>query len=150
MKEYKTICPEICIKYKQDADVMKIKVTTSKDAEKFLRLIFDADTIEYNESFFMVLLNRVNNTIGYVKISSGGISGTVVDAKMVFGIALKAGASGILIAHNHPSGQLKPSVEDINLTKKLKEGGKILDIGLLDHLILTNESYLSFADEGLI
>jgi DNA repair protein RadC len=106
--------------------------------------------IELKEYFFMILLNRANKVIGYYKLSEGGISGTVVDLRLAFGTALKGLASGIIITHNHPSGNLSPSEEDKRLTKKFVEAGKLLDIAVLDHLIVTNNGYYSFADEGII
>ena len=83
-------------------------------------------------------------------ISRGGVSGTVVDLKLVFGTAMKAGASNIILSHNHPSGNLRPSPEDIQLTKKIVSAGNILDIKIFDHLIITNEGYYSFAEEGML
>ena len=98
----------------------------------------------------MLLLNRRNSVLGIVDVSIGGISGTVIDPKVVFVVALKAGASGIILAHNHPSEQLNPSQEDIKLTKKLKEGGKLLDIEVLDHLIISRDSFYSLSDNGMM
>ncbi|MCW3071308.1 MAG: repair protein [Bacteroidetes bacterium] len=86
--------------------------------------------------------------LGFSKISQGGLSGTVVDAKVVFQVALKANASSILLAHNHPSGNLKPSEADLMITKNIREAGKLMEIPLVDHIILTDEGYYSFADEG--
>jgi len=88
--------------------------------------------------------------MGWYRVSEGGTAGTVVDAKIIFSIALKCHACGIMMAHNHPSGNTTPSVQDVDLTKKLISGGKLLEICVLDHLILTSEKFLSFADEGLI
>jgi DNA repair protein RadC len=106
--------------------------------------------IELKEYFFMILLNRANKVIGYYKLSEGGISGTVVDLRLAFGTALKGLASGIIMAHNHPSGNICPSEEDKRITKKFVDAGKILDISVLDHLIVTNNGYYSFADEGIL
>lgn len=106
--------------------------------------------IGFLEEFKIILLNRANKVLGICPISLGGISGTIADPKLIFATALKASASGIILAHNHPSGNLKPSQVDIQLTKKLVEAGKFLDLGILDHLIIGSEGYLSFADEGLI
>jgi len=97
-----------------------------------------------------LLLSRVNRVLGNCFISSGGISGTVVDAKVVFATALKANASSMIVAHNHPSGNLIPSEQDRRLTKRLTEIGRALDLPLLDHVIVTNEGYYSFADEGVL
>ena len=106
--------------------------------------------MEFKEEFYIILLNRANKVLGWYKVSEGGMSGTVVDPKLVFSIALKSMASAILLSHNHPSGNLKPSNEDINLTKRLKEAGALLEIPVLDHLILTSDGYYSFADEGMM
>jgi DNA repair protein RadC len=97
-----------------------------------------------------MLLNRSNRVLGISCISKGGISGTVVDVKIILQTALKANASGLIISHNHPSGNLTASSEDIKITVKLKNACKLLDLSLLDHLIITDEGYLSFADEGML
>jgi DNA repair protein RadC len=103
-----------------------------------------------HEEFWVILLNRANRLIRTKRVSGGGVSGTVADPKIIFKLALEELASGMIVVHNHPSGNLTPSQSDIALTKKLKEGGKLLEITLLDHLIVSNEKYLSFADDGLI
>lgn len=126
------------------------QITSSKDSYKILKQCFNADTVNYSEEFVLLLLNRANRVIGWIKISAGGIDGTICDPRIIFAIALQTGASSIVLAHNHPSGNLKPSTTDIALTKKIKEGGEILAIQLLDHVILTSESYYSFADEGTL
>lgn len=98
---------------------------------------------------FILLLNRANNTIGYAKISQGGVAGTVVDPKIIAKYAVEALASGVIICHNHPSGNLKPSLTDDDLTNRIKQGMKFLDIPLLDHLIINDMGgYYSYADEG--
>ncbi len=125
------------------------KVTCSNDAVEVLRSIW-SDQIEYREEFVILCLNRANKVLGYSKISSGGTSGTVADPKIIFQIALKSNASSIILAHNHPSGNINPSDSDLKLTKKLKNAGTLLDIPVLDHIILTNESFFSFADEGIM
>ena len=100
------------------------------------------------EQFKILLLNRANKVLGIYEVSTGGMSGTVADPKLIFATALKACASSIILSHNHPSGNLKPSNADLQLTQKVKEGGKLLDIEVYDHIILTTEGYYSFADEG--
>ena len=107
-----------------------------------------SDQIEMVEEFNILLLNRANRVLAFFNVSKGGHTGTVVDAKVVFTAALKLKACGIVLAHNHPSGRLLPSLADIALTKKLVAGGKLLDISILDHLIITPYGYYSFADEG--
>lgn len=129
---------------------MRPKIAGSKDAELVLRKTWDEDKIELVEQFKVLLINRANKVLGVLEVSRGGISGTVADPKIIFVAALKAVASGIILAHNHPSGNLTPSQADIDLTRKLKEGGKFLEISVLDHIILTSEAYFSFADEGLL
>lgn len=126
------------------------KVTESKDAYNILYNNWDHSRIELSEQFYILLLNRANNVIGMSEISSGGFSSTVVDPKMIFGIALKSASAGIILAHNHPSSNLRPSEQDLIVTRKLVEAGKLLDLQILDHLILTKHSYLSFGDEGLL
>lgn len=125
-------------------------VTSSREVYQLFYDNWDADRIELQEQFKVMLLNRGNRVLGIVDISTGGIAGTLADPKLIFATALKAGASSIILAHNHPSGQLTPSQADRNLTKKLTDGGKLLDISVLDHVILTADSYFSFADEGII
>lgn len=125
-------------------------VTNSREVYQLFFDNWDADRIELQEQFKVMLLNRGSRVLGIVDISTGGIAGTLADPKLIFATALKAGASSIILAHNHPSGQLAPSQADRNLTKKLTDGGKLLDISVFDHVILTADSYFSFADEGII
>ncbi|CAH0213452.1 hypothetical protein SRABI27_02046 [Pedobacter sp. Bi27] len=106
--------------------------------------------IAFLEEFKIILLNRSNHVLGIVDISMGGVSGTYVDPKVVFAVALKGNASGIILTHNHPSGSVKPSEADIKLTKRLVECGKLLDINVWDHIILSENSYYSFADDGMM
>jgi DNA repair protein RadC len=103
-----------------------------------------------HEEFWIILLNRANRVLKKWKISSGGISGTVADPRLIFKIALDFYASSIILVHNHPSGAIKPSQADIALTKKLKQAGELMEIPVLDHLIYGENSYFSFADEGLL
>jgi DNA repair protein RadC len=126
------------------------KVTSSKEAESIFREIWSEGKIELREEFYILLLNRANGVLGWSLIGAGGLTGTVCDPRLVFSIALKCLACSIILAHNHPSGNTQPSSSDIQLTKNLYEGGKLLEITVLDHLILTAEGFYSFADEGLI
>ena len=103
-----------------------------------------------HEEFYVILLNRGNKVISVEQISSGGISGTVVDGKVIYRKALLKESSAMVLVHNHPSGNLKPSQADLNLTKKLKDFGEMVGFQVLDHLIISDNGYLSFADEGLI
>ncbi len=125
------------------------KITSSSDAKDLFIKFWD-DDIQYRESFAVMLLNRNNQFLGISFVSKGAISGTVADPKMIFQVALKANASSIILSHNHPSGNISPSDTDISLTKKIKRAGDALDMSVLDHLILSDESYYSFADEGVI
>ncbi len=126
------------------------KITHSKDAYQILKNSWDFNKIEFVEQFKVMLLNRANKVLGICEVSTGGTCATVADPKIIFSVALKSMASGIIVAHNHPSGNLNPSQTDLDLTKKLKEAGKFLELQLLDHVIITSEGYYSFADEGLI
>jgi DNA repair protein RadC len=103
-----------------------------------------------HEEFWILILNRANKVMAREQISLGGVAGTVVDAKVVFRKAIEGMASSIILVHNHPSGNLQPSQQDIDLTKKLKKAGETLDIAVLDHLIVTESGYFSFADESLL
>jgi DNA repair protein RadC len=103
-----------------------------------------------HEEFWVILLNRAHRMIRKKRVSEGGVNGTVADPRIIFKLALEELASGIIVVHNHPSGNLTPSQNDISLTKKLKEGSRLLDMTLLDHLIVSNETYLSFSDDGLM
>jgi len=111
---------------------------------------WDKDRIELVEQFKILLLDYRNNCLGISEISTGSTSACPVDLKIVFATALKARASKIIPAHNHPSGNLLPSDADIQLTRRLVEAGKLLDIAVVDHLILTSRNFYSFADNGLI
>jgi DNA repair protein RadC len=125
----------------------KPQLRSSRDAyDAIAPLLMDLP----HEEFWILLLNRANLIIDRQAISSGGVSGTVVDAKMVFKKALEALASSVILCHNHPSGNLKPSQADLDLTKKLRKAGETLDIGVLDHLIISGNSYYSFSDEGVL
>jgi DNA repair protein RadC len=142
--------PEIKIRYNRSKKTFLGKVTNSKDSYDFLKKVFDKNTIELQESFVVLYLNRANQILGYYKHSIGGIAGTVADPRIIFATGVASASSGIILSHNHPSGNLTASQADLDITRKLKEGGKLLEIQLLDHVIVTNTSYYSFADEGLI
>ena len=120
----------------------------SFDAFDLLKQTWNKNTIELFEEFKIILLNRANNVLGIYPVSIGGVSETIADAKLIFSVALKTMASGIILAHNHPSGKLKPSDADITLTKRLAKAGAMLQIDVLDHVILTASGYYSFADKG--
>jgi DNA repair protein RadC len=126
---------------------LRMRITGSKDAyEEIKPHLLD----KQHEEFWILLLNRANEVIRLVQISSGGVSGTVADPKLIFKHALEQLASALILVHNHPSGNLTASQADKDLTKKLKDAGRLLDIPVLDHLIFTDQSYLSFADTGML
>ncbi|MDH5609371.1 MAG: DNA repair protein RadC [Cyclobacteriaceae bacterium] len=132
---------------KETESLRKPKITSSKDVyEQFRSELLDL----LHEEFWLLLLRRNNEVIRKSQISKGGISGTVVDPKMIFKAALDESASAIILVHNHPSGNLQPSQADIQLTRKLKSAGEFLELPILDHLIFTNDGYFSFADESLL
>jgi len=127
--------------------VTKVKISSSRDANNILRSVL---TDKPYEEFWIILLNRSNRVIGIKMISEGGISGTVVDPKKIFKIALDNHASSIILGHNHPSGNTTPSEADQKITKKLVNAGLLLEISVLDHLIITDDGFYSFADEGAL
>lgn len=152
LKQLETIgnVSEITLNYRSKVKISEApKISGSYDAYKVLKTMW-SDQIEYVEEFVILLLNRANRVLGAVKISKGGISGTVADAKVIFQAALVASASNIILCHNHPSGNLKPSSADIRLTNNLVELGRKLELHVLDHLIITLDNYYSFVDSGLI
>lgn len=128
----------------------KEKVTSSLKAYEIVLKNWSLDTIELQEEFKILLLNNANQVLGIYAMSKGGITGTVVDIRLLFAVALKCNAIGIILAHNHPSGKLIASDCDLVLTKKIKSGAEILDIRLHDHLIVTKNGYYSMADDGKI
>ena len=126
-------------------------IKCSRDAFDLFLQSWNPDTLEHSEEFKLLLMNRSNSVLGILEVSKGGLSGTVTDVRLIFQAAIKANASGIIVAHNHPSGNLNPSESDTKITHKIKEAGNLMDIQLLDHLILTTEgNYYSFADSGLL
>ena len=126
------------------------QVTSSNQAYEVLMDRWDDGRLELLEEFKVILLNRRGRVLGVVNISQGGISGTVADPKVIFAVALKACASSVILAHNHPSGELSPSNADLALTKRLIAGGDILGIEVHDHLIVSRYGFYSFGDEGLM
>ena len=126
------------------------QVTNSKEVYKLLKRNWDLSKIELVEQVKVLLLSQANKVLGISEVSSGGMTGTVADPKIIFTTALKAAACNIILVHNHPSGNLKPSRADIELTRKIKDAGRLLDIDVTDHLIISDEGFYSFADEGLL
>lgn len=132
---------------KETEGLKREKITSSKEAFEVMKSVFM--DLPYEE-FWLLLLNRSNNLIKKEFISRGGVAGTVVDAKIIFKMAVENLASSVMLFHNHPSGNLKPSDADIKITKNIKEAGRVMDINLLDHIIIADERYFSFNDEGMI
>jgi DNA repair protein RadC len=126
------------------------KITNSKDAKEVFMENWNDNTLQFFEEFKILLLNRSNAILGIMSVSKGGISGTVTDVRIILAAALKSNASGLIVCHNHPSGNLNPSESDTKITQKIKEAGNLMDIQLLDHLIINDEDYYSFADNGLL
>jgi DNA repair protein RadC len=140
---------EIEVSYSQRIPAKdRIKVCGASDAFEATKLFWPStDHVEY---FYVLYLNRNNQILGCHQISKGGFTGTVIDVRVIYQIALKACATSIICLHNHPSGNLTPSDADQQITQKIKEAGRLLDIQLLDHLVITSEKYYSFADEGML
>lgn len=149
MEQYKVAEVELIYKSNVKASE-RPQICHSKDAYELFNQIWDKNKIDLLEQFKIVLLNRSNKVLGVYEVSQGGITGTVADPRLILTAALKANAVSLMLAHNHPSGSVKPSRQDEELTSKIREGAKFLDIKVLDHIIITSESYFSFADEGLL
>lgn len=132
---------------KESETLERPKVASSQEAYELVK----GDMMDLaHEEFWVLLLNRANRLIKKKRVSEGGVAGTVADPKIIFKLALEELASGIIVVHNHPSGNLTASQSDITLTRKLKEAGKVLEVQLLDHLIIAGQKYFSFADEGML
>lgn len=140
---------EISVSY-SNVNNKREKIKDSQTSYNVFLNTWSKSTIELQEEFKVLLLNRNNDVLGVYPLSKGGVSGTFVDVKLVFSVALKCNASSIIVAHNHPSGNLKPSQADRSLTEKLKLASEYLDIKLLDHIIVTKNDYYSFADNGIL
>ena len=143
------IVNEIKLSYSRKGNCERV-VGSSLDAVHIFRELFDADEMDYRESFFALYLNQANRVLGIKKISECGISSTLVDVRIILQAALLCNASAIIVAHNHPSGNLKPSSSDIKMTSQIKEACKVMSMSLLDHVILTSDSHFSFVDNGMI
>jgi hypothetical protein len=143
---------DLSLEDSKDIPFSSSKVSSSNSAFKIMNGVFPPDNRKVREYMYVLLLNRANKPIGFSQVSKGGISGTVADVQLVAGLAVKSGAKAIILAHNHPSGNTRPSAADIQVTLDMKEGLKPFRIDLLDHLILTpnDYSYTSFADEGIL
>lgn len=145
------IIAEVEVTYKPNVKpIDQPHIKNSQDVYKVIMAEWNKQTIDFFEQFKIVLINRANRVMGISTISSGSIAGTLVDPKIVFSAALKGCASSIILVHNHPSQNLKPSEADTSLTRKLLIAGEYLQINVLDHFIISSNGYLSFADEGLL
>jgi len=125
-------------------------ISSSKSVYQLALQFWNPETIEFFEQFKILLLNQSNKVLGMYEVSSGGITGTSVDLRLIFAAALKTNAVSLIMIHNHPSGHVKPSEADRQITNKVREAGIIMDVKLLDHLIITPETYYSFVDEGVL
>jgi len=146
MKIYKSKIDKISL-VRESADVFKAKIVRSDDAVRYVR-DFYPDDMNIREHFYALYMNHANNTVGYQHISMGGIAGTLVDIKFILKGALDTMATGLILVHNHPSGNLRPSKSDDTITTKVGDACKLIDVRLLDHLILTEDSFYSYADNG--
>jgi DNA repair protein RadC len=149
MQNKKSMLPELRLQYVIGTEP-KIKITSSKCAYSILITLYDPNTLGYRESSYVLFLDPQNKTLGWFTLSLGGTYSTVIDVKLLFATALCCGASGFILTHNHPSGNLSPSESDRVLTKRIYDIGELLNIHLLDHIIITTESYFSFSDNCLL
>ena len=150
MKQFAYEAPEYQLSRKPGGNHLRgAQIKSGKDAATYLRQLY-GDDVDIYESAFMIMLNRANNVIGNYKLSQGGITGTVIDPRMVCKAAIDTLCTSVMICHNHPSGNLQPSRADEELTQKIKSALVFMDIRLIDHIILTSDHFYSFADEGTL
>lgn len=141
--------PEIELTYTPPLNILASpKILSSEEAYRIFIEKWDTSKLEFVEQFKVLLLNRANRPLGVCTLSTGGSSSTIIDIRLLFALAIKTNASAIIVAHNHPSGELTPSKYDVETTKRIDEAGKILDIPLHDHLIVSKYSYYSLKNEG--
>ena len=140
---------EIEVSYKPEK-IVEFSISDSRKSFELMLQNWEQDRIQMQEEVKLILLNRNNKVLGVYSLAIGGIAGCVVDVRIILAVALKTLASGIILVHNHPSGNLKPSREDVKITEQLKSSCDLIGITLLDHLIITKEDYFSFADDGLL
>ena len=139
---------EIEIKYASKSG--KVKIGNSSDAYQVILSNWNQNTIELHEEFKVVLLNRANEVLGVHTVSKGGITATIVDIRLVFAVALKSVATGLILVHNHPSGNLKPSEADKTIFYKIQKASKLLDITIIDNMIISKDDFYSFVDRGMV
>lgn len=126
------------------------KISSSAEAFEVLKAFYPKETVYVQESFIVLYLNRANRVLGGYRMSMGGLTGTIVDIRLLLSVALKTLSTGLILSHNHPSGSLMPSKADEELTKQIKEACRVMELKLLDHLVVTEENYFSFSDEGIL
>lgn len=142
---------EISLKYRVRVPLDEMpSIQSPQDAIELLRTVWDEDKIQLHEEFLVILLNNAKKCLGWSKISSGGSTSTIVDPATIFQVALLSNASSIILAHNHPSGNIDPSLADKNITERIKKAGKMLGINVVDHFIITADAYLSFKERNLL
>jgi len=152
-QEYKYLASNMLITVKENKEILfppvkePTAICSSKDAYTVLHKYIG--TIQHEE-FWVITLNRAHKIIHTLKISQGGLTGTIIDTRLIIRNCLEDKATAFIISHNHPSGNKRPSEADINITKKIKDAGKLMELTLLDHVIITPQTYFSFADEGLM
>ncbi len=149
MKIFKSKLREVTAVYKTVDDINNVKISQSRDVNDYIRKVYPVP-IDIREAMVILFLNNSNRTLGYSIASIGGLTGTLVDVRLVLRDALLTQSTGLILIHNHPSGTLKPSQSDINITNKVKKAAELMDIKVLDHLILTEDDYFSFADDGIL
>ncbi|MBY0534996.1 MULTISPECIES: JAB domain-containing protein [unclassified Paraflavitalea] len=147
MKELTQSAAEIQVSY-IPKKTLGNKISCSEDAYQLLKDFYPQETISLQERFVVAYLNRAHNVIGVYEASVGGLTGTIADPRLILSVALKIAATSIILSHNHPSGNLNPSNTDQELTNKIREACKYLDINVLDHIIITPKTFYSFADSS--
>ena len=147
--KYKNFVGEIKVSYKRHSSPVKERVNCASEVVEVLREVWNED-LEYRESFYVLAMNNNCDILGYAELFKGGVSCTVVDVKMIFQLLLNVNATSFVVAHNHPGGVSRPSEQDRVLTKRIMECAKLIDIMLVDHVILTADSYYSFSENGQI
>lgn len=147
MQTFKSKLREVTAVYKTVNDIHNVKIGKSQDVNDFIRTVYPVE-INIREAMVVLYLNNSNRTLGYSIASIGGITGTLVDVRLVLRDALLTQSTGLILIHNHPSGTLKPSHADIAITEKVKKAAAQIDVKILDHIILTEDEFFSFADEG--
>lgn len=150
MKQEFKVC-EVKLSYKPNFSLSeRPQISNSQTAYGIFKAHWDEETRQFLESFKVLLLNKASRVLGLLDLSLGGMDQTTADTRVLFAAALKAEATGVILAHNHPSGTKRPSKEDLAITERISKGGDLLGIKVLDHLIVTHEGYYSFKDEGIM